>query len=114
MAMLGNLATGSAGAIGSGGLARDYSREATSGPTVSMMQAHTNKLSMHADALNSLNIRLATILSRMVGPSPEKSSGTTLPVSQDGVLHNAAFEAQRIGNGLDDLTGQLAKLDELI
>lgn len=87
---------------------------ATSGPIVSAMQAHTNKLASYATELDNMNGRLATAISRMVGPSLENPPKATLPVSQDGVLHNATFEAQRIGNGLDELNSLISKLDDLI
>ena len=96
------------------GLAKSYNQASTPGPTVSAMQSHANKLASYANELDNLNGRLATAISRMTGPSPEKSPSAPLPASQDGVLHYATLEAQRISNGLDELNSLISKLDELI
>lgn len=79
----------------------------------SPLMQHSQKLALLGEHLANQNERLATIIGRLIGPEPPNGA-IPEPIAQSGVLHAAAFEATRISNGLDKLSGLISKLDETI
>ena len=80
---------------------------------LSQMQAHTNQLVEQASRLAALNTRLSEIIDRFAGAAPPNGVEAVKEAQPLGVLVCAQFEARRIAEGLDRLTDQINRLDQI-
>ena len=79
----------------------------------SQMELHASQLQSHADALNAQIVRLSSLIDRLTGPVPDTASVNSKEPPPAGVLVVAQFESRRIAEGLDRLTDQLNRLEQI-
>ena len=85
---------------------------AGSAPKQPAMAEHAERLHNHAAQLAEINGRLASLLSRLHGPTPEGTSPNKDSPQPTGVLYVAQFGAERIGAEIDKLRQATSALEQ--
>ena len=84
-------------------------------PPVSPAMQHANDLHDTAGRFGDLNARLTQAINRLAGSIPESASASTAKdTPQDGVLHIAAFGAQRLRLESDRYAELLQRLESIV